>query len=581
MKNSQFIHLNVHSHYSIMDGCAGIKEMVDAAVEDGMQGMAITDSGNMYGVMEFFDHISYINTKRQAVGISRFKPIIGCELCMTQGTKDEKDYGENSKAYRLTVLAKNYQGYKNLIKIVSDSWTNNDVYMAPQANRQDLERHHEGLIVLSGGEFSEVYTHIVSNKMDRLDETIKWYRQVFGDDYYLELQRNYDGDSVCNVLYDSWLNAQKVNVILIKKGREFGVKLVATNDVRYLRPNDKSAYNALQCDAKFKTMAQLTAQNPPSSRWLRSGKEMCELFADLPEAIASTIEIYDKVEFYDIHHAPMIPSIDIPKGFGDDKKSKEDDYLEYLSFSGAKQIYGDVLPEEVSDRLEYELQIIAERKVAAYFLFMQDVVNAAKSELGVWMSPGCCIEAGCLVCYCLGITKIDPLEYGLHFEEFIRTEGMIYIGINVDEEGRERIFTWLEQKYGKDCCAHVVLFDTFIADEAFTLVTRVNRLQTLETMAIREAIMHREVDGFRSIKDIINSDSRIRDAMRKVRMSLGKTIEDTSILEGNTREACVDPFGFVVANEPIVNWCPISVASEIDSDSDDNDIFKRCTQYDS
>lgn len=515
MKAYRFVHLNVHSHYSINDGCASIRELVDAAIKDGMPGIAITDNGNMFGIMEFFDYVSRINIERQEKGKKPFKPIIGCELYVAPGAKEDKKLGKHCKGYRLTVLAKNYQGYKNLIKIVSNSWTDG-YYMRPRTDHHDLEKYHDGLLVLSGGVGSEVYSHVVSDDIAGLDATIKWYKQTFADDYYLELQRNVDCDLKSNTPSDFMLQQEMVNKILIDKAEEHEIKVVATNDVHYVAPEDLAVYNIQQCVATGKTMDEFAKTDILQFRWLRSRKEMRELFSDVPDAIANTMEIYDKVEFYDIRHAPIIPTIDIHNGFGDEEISKDDAYLEYLSFAKAKQIYGESLSEDVADRLHFELEIIKQRGASGYFLFLQDVVNTAQSELGVWVGPGRSSAAGSLVCYCLGITKIDPLKHDLLFERFLSIEGTMFpdVDIDFDDEGRERVINWLQQKYGKDCCAHIVSFSTFPND---------------------------------------------------------------SVLKRKVRGLDVHACGFIVANEPISNWAPISTVSI--EDSNGNDEILRCVQY--
>ena len=507
MKIYRFLHLNVHSHYSINDGCASIRELVDAAIKDWMPSIAITDNGNMFGVMEFFDYVCRINNERRQKGKKPFKPIIGCELYVVPGAKEDKKLGKHCKGYRLTVLAKNYQGYKNLIKIVSNSWTDG-FYMRPRTDRADLEKYREGLIVLSGGIGSEVFTKITEGDIEGLNDTIRWYRQTFAEDFYIELRRHAD-------LFTNGSVCQRINECLIRKASANGVKIVATNDVHYLRPTDIRAYNTLQSIAEGKTVEEYENLYYPLNRWLRSRKEMCELFADIPAALENTMEIFDKVEFYDIHHAPIVPAINIPNGFGNERREKEDNYLEYLSFVKAKQIYGESLPEDVSDRLKFELRIIKQRAASGYFLFLQDVVNTAQSELSVWVGPGRGSAAGSLVCYCLGITKIDPLKHDLLFERFLSPEGTMFpdIDIDFDDEGREHVLEWLQQKYGKECCAHVVSFSTF--------------------------------------------DSVLK---RKVR-SLGI-------------HAC----GFIVANDTITNWAPISTVSI--EDSNGNGGVLRCVQYD-
>lgn len=569
MNKFRFVHLNVHSHYSINDGCASIMELVDAAIKDKMPGMAITDNGNMFGVMEFFDYVSRVNNERRQKGKKPFKPIIGCELYVAPEAKEDKKLSKHCKGFRLTVLAKNYQGYKNLIKIVSNSWTDG-FYMRPRTDHHDLEKYHEGLIVLSGGIGSEVFTKISDGDIEGLNETIRWYRQTFAEDFYIELLRYAD-------LFTNGSELQRLNERLIEKAAENGVKIVATNDVHYLRPTDIHAYNTLQSIAEGKTVEEYEKLNYPLNRWLRNRKEMCELFADVPAALENTMEIFDKVEFYDIRHAPMVPAIYIPDGFGNERREKEDNYLEYLSFSKAKQIYGESLPEDVSDRLKFELQIIKQRAASGYFLFLQDVINTAQSELGVWVGPGRGSAAGSLVCYCLGVTKIDPLKHDLLFERFLSPEGTMFpdIDIDFDDEGRERVLEWLQQRYGKDCCAHIVSFRTFSTADAFSTVAKVTQMHTPDILAINEIL-----SGYfwRSIKNYIKYEPKLRKAVRKVGIPLRNAFANTAILERKICGLGVHACGFVVADRPVSDWAPISTCSI--EDSKGNEQIVNCTQYD-
>ena len=579
MKPYRFVHLNVHSHYSIMDGCASIRDLVDAAIKDKMPGIAITDICNMFGIMEFYDYVSRINIARQEKGKKPFKPILGCELYVARrGSKEQKERIEDIKGYHLTVLAKNLTGYKNLIKIVSDAWTDG-IYGYPRTDRADLEKYHEGLIVLSGSVGSEVFTKISKDDTAGLDATIKLYQQTFGEDYYLELQRCADYDLKSNTPSDLMLEQQKVNAVLIQKSKEHGVKVVATNDVHYAAPEDLAAYNIQRCYATGKTMDEFAKTDILQFRWLTSRKHMCELFSDVPEAIANTIDIFDKVEIYDIRHAPIIPTIDIPNCFGDEKISKEDAYLEYLSFSKAKQIYGESLPEDVSDRLKFELKVIKKRGASGYFLFLQDVINTAQSELGVWISPGRGSAAGSLVCYCLGITKIDPLKHDLLFERFLSIEGTMFpdIDIDFDDEGRDRVIEWLQDKYGKECCAHIVSFSTFSTANAFSTIARVNQLHTPETMAINEVLSSHYGYSWRSIKDVIKYEPKLKKLVRKAGQPLNNAIDNTAVLERKIRGLGIHACGFIVANDPITNWAPISTVSI--EDSNGNDEILRCVQY--
>lgn len=287
------------------------------------------------------------------------------------------------------------------------------------------------------------------------------------------------------------------------------------------------------------------------------------------------MDIYDKVEFYDIRHAPIVPAINIPDGFGNERREKEDNYLEYLSFSKAKQIYGESFPEDVSERLKFELQIIKQRTASGYFLFLQDVVNAAQSELGVGVGPGRGSAAGSLVCYCLGITKIDPLKHDLLFERFLNPEGTMFpdIDIDFDWEGRKSVLEWLQQKYGKECCAHVVSFCTFSTDNAFSTVARVNQMHAPEILAINERLYYWRP----SIKDYVKYEPEIRKAIRKVGNPLRNAFANTAILERKICGLGVRAYEFVVVDKPVSDWAPVSTCSI--EDSKGNEQIVNCTQY--
>ena len=573
MKPYRFVHLNVHSHYSINDGCASIRELVDAAIKDRMPGIAITDNGNMFGIMEFVEYVNRINRVREEKGQTPFKPIVGCELRVAKnGCKEQKNGWKDLRGYHLTILAKNLTGYRNLMKIVSNAWTDG-FYVCPRTDRVDLEKYHEGLIILSGSVGSEVFTKISKGDIEGLAETIRWYQQTFGEDYYLELQRCADYDLKSDTPSKLMLEQQRVNAVLIQKSKEYGVKVVATNDVHYVATTDAKAYNVQLCAATNKTMEELAELIPTTTRWLRSRKEMCELFSDIPDALENTMEIFDKVEFYDIRHAPIVPTINIPDGFGNDRSEREDNYLEYLSFSKAKQIYGESLPEDVSDRLKFELQIIKQRRASGYFLFLQDVINTAQSELGVWVGPGRGSAAGSLVCYCLSITKIDPLKHDLLFERFLIPGGTMFpdIDIDFDDEGRERVLEWLQQKYGKDCCAHVVSFYNYCAATAFSAVARAYQMPVLR----RASIYHSLIDEpWLSIKDAIKHYPLIEKRIHEYELPF----RDISALEQKAWGFGVHACGFVVSDEPVSDWAPISTCSI--EDSKGNEQLVNCTQYD-
>ena len=520
MKTQQFVHLNVHSHYSLYNGVSTIKQLVDAAIKEGMPGIAITDYGNMFGVMEFIDYVGSINKKRKKKKKKPFKPIIGCELYVAKhGPKEKKEGIKDIKGYHLTVLAKNLQGYKNLVKIVSNAWTDG-FYASPRTDRMDLEKYHEGLIVLSGGWGSEVYTQILKGELRGVDDTIQWYRRVFRDDYYLELQRCTLYDIKRNNPSRIKIEQEKVNDVLIQKSKELDVKLVATNTVCFADQEDYSKYNVQQCIVLGKTMEEYEKDAPLEFLWLTSKYLMNHLFSEVPVAISNTMEIFDKVEFYDIHHAPIIPPYTTPKGFSNDAE-----YLEYLTFHKAKVIFGDPIPEDIVDKLQFELEVINKNGAERYFLFMQDVVNTAEKELGALVGPGRGTAAGSLVAFCLGITKIDPLKHDLLFERFMCPDKRIVpdIDLDFDEEGRTRVIEWLEKKYGKENFAHIVSFSKSSAKELEGII------QGLGVHACGLVISENPISDWAPV--CIQEDPDVEGKNIRCTQYDGRTIEETGLMK--------------------------------------------------
>lgn len=572
MKTPNFVHLNVHSHYSILNGCFTIQQIVDSAIKNRMPGIAITDYGNMFGIMEFIEYVARINKERHEKGKKPFKPIIGCELYVAKhGSKEQKNGVKDIKGYHLTVLAKNLIGYKNLMKIVSNAWTDG-FYAAPRTDRKDLEQYHEGLIVLSGGFGSEVFTHIYKEDMAALEETIKWHKQVFGCDYYLEIRRDADYDLSQDAPSGLMIEQEKVNKVLIQKSKEYGVKVVATNDVHYVNPEDLAVYNIQQCILVGKTMEEFDTA-PLRFRWLTSKKFMTELFSDYPEAISNTMEIFDKVETYDIHHAPIMPPVSIPEGFKNDT-----DYLEHLTYTKAKVIYGVPLPEEVDDRLQFELEIIKKNGAERYFLFIQDVVNYAEKELGALVGPGRGSSAGSLVAYCLGITKIDPLKHDLLFERFMCPDRQMLpdIDLDFDEEGRSHVIEWLNDKYGKDYCAHIISYSIFSTRTAFSSVAQVKLLPAETAKSIHQAIPVYSPYYPKTMDNAIKYSPELRKLVRSAGQTIQNAICDTKVLEGTIKGTGVHACGFIVSDSPISDWAPVCVQE----DPDEEGKTIRCTQYD-
>lgn len=547
MNTKQFIHLHVHSHYSIMNGCNTVTQLVDRAIRDRMKGMALTDTGNMSGIMEFFDYVGKVNSERKEKGQSLFKPILGCELYLSP------DKGES--AYPLTLLAKNLMGYKNLMKLVSSSGQKHEDGTG-FIDYATLEHYHEGIIVCSGGIDSEVSRYALQGKNGNLTKVLEWFKRVFADDYYVELQRTTEVTKY-----------EKALQVLVKAAREKQIKLVAANDVRYITKRYAEAYEYQNRIALGDSMPENWPESD-NQKWLKSRNEMNELFTDIPEAIDNTMEILEKVEFYDIHHALVYPKVSLDnteqtQGNSDDANLRE------LVYEKSRQIYGSPLPEDVDDRLRFELDVIKEHNSSGYFLFVQELVTVAKEQLGVLVGPGRASTAGSLVSYCLGITKIDPLKHDLLFEPFLCPELPYLPDIDLDfgTAGRTRIIEWLEQRYGKECCAHIITFTKLSARKVILLLGQVEGWSNLFSKIVYHLFL-----------DDANLSQRILAVKKQLRSKadVRRVLRIAKMLEGTIYETSIHACGFVVSSNPIDDFAPTSQMEA----QDWNRGVSRCVQYD-
>src|SRR5574344_1412530 len=485
-----FVHLHVHTQYSILDGQSKIPHLVDKAIKDGMKGMAVTDHGVMFGIKELTDYCAKVNKGRKKEGLEPFKPIIGCEMYVARRRKEdrEKDKGDMS-GYHLIVLAKNYNGYKNLIQLVSNAWVDG-YYMRPRTDRADLEKYHEDLIVCSACIAGEVPKKILKGDIEGAREALEWYHHLFGDDYYLELQRHEVKDPAQRANRDTFPLQQQANKVLIELAHEYGIKLICSNDAHFVDQENAEAHDHLLCLSTGKDLDDPTRMLYSKQEWFKTREKMNEVFADIPEALSNTTEILDKVEIYSLDHDPIMPFFPIPESFGTEeewrqkyteqqlydefttdengenplspeegeKKIKklggydkiyrikyEADYLAKLAYEGARNRYGDPIPDEVHDRVKFELHIMKTMGFPGYFLIVQDFINSARDELGVMVGPGRGSAAGSVVAYCLGITKIDPIKYDLLFERFLNPDRISLpdIDTDFDDDGRGKVLDWV------------------------------------------------------------------------------------------------------------------------------------------
>ena len=619
-----FVHLHVHTYYSILDGQSSIKRLVDKAVKDGMKGMAVTDHGDMFGIKEFHDYCISVNKQRKKDGLEPFKPIFGCEMYVAKhGPKEQKNGKQDQSGYHLIVLAKNYQGYKNLIKLVSRSWVDG-YYMRPRTDRTDLERYHEGLIVCSACLAGEVPRKIYAGDMDGAREAIEWHKSIFGDDYYLELMRHEVKDPSIRANRETFPQQQAVNKVLIELAREYGIKLVCTNDAHFVDEENAEAHDHLLCLATAKDLDDPTRMLYSKQEWFKTRAEMNEVFADVPEALSNTLEILDKVETYSLDHDPIMPFFPIPESFGTEEEWRrkfserqlyeeftseengenplppaeaekkitklggydklyrikfEADYLAKLTYEGAHRRYGENLSKEVDDRIRFELHIMKTMGFPGYFLIVQDFINSARDELDVMVGPGRGSAAGSVVAYCLGITKIDPLKYDLLFERFLNPDRISLpdIDTDFDDDGRGRVLKWVEDKYGHENCAHIITYASMATKNSIKDVARVEKLPLAQSNALCKAIPDRLPDGLKmNLTNAIKCTPELRDAEASTDPVLANTIKYAKMLEGTVRGTGIHACGFIICRDPISDWVPVSTAD----DPDFKDTKTNCTQYD-
>ena len=623
-----FVHLHVHTYYSILDGQSSIKKLVDKAIGDGMKGMAITDHGDMFGIKEFHDICNGVNKQRKKDGLEPFKPIFGCEMYVARrGDMHLKDTREDQGGYHLIVLAKNANGYKNLIKLVSNSWVDG-FYSRPRTDRHELEKYHEDLIVCSACIAGEVPAKILKGDIAGAREAIEWHKKLWGDDYYLELQRHEVKDPSIRANRDTFPLQQQANKVLIELAKEYGIKLVCTNDAHFVDKENAEAHDHLLCLSTGKDLDDPTRMLYSKQEWFKTQQEMNDIFSDVPEAMANTVEILNKVETYSLDADPIMPFFPIPESFGTEaewrqkfteqqlydeftsdengenqlspeegeKKIKklggydkiyrikfEADYLAKLAYEGAAKRYGDPLSKEVDDRIRFELHIMKTMGFPGYFLIVQDFINSARDELGVMVGPGRGSAAGSVVAYCLGITKIDPLKYDLLFERFLNPDRISLpdIDTDFDDDGRGKVLKWVMDKYGHENCAHIITYATMATKNSIKDVARVEKLPLADSNALCKAIPDRlpDVDGKTPKMNLTNAIKAVRElqeAEASPNPQMANTIKYAKMLEGTVRGTGIHACGFIICRDPISDHVPVSTAD----DPDFKGTKTNCTQYD-
>lgn len=534
-----FIHLHVHSQFSILDGAAKVGDLVSKAKEYNMGAVALTDHGNMFGIKKFFNEC-----KSQEV-----KPIIGCEAYIAPGDRKIKkaEKGEKS-SFHLILLAKNKTGYHNLMKLISYGWIEG-YYYRPRIDKEILEKYSEGLIVSSACLGGEIPQLIMQKKYDEAEKVALWYKKVFGDDFYLEIMRHPIVDF--NPRQNVFVNQEIVNEKVIEIGKKLDIKYIATNDVHFLNEQDAAPHDILITLNTGKDYDDPNRMKYTGQEYFKSPQEMADLFPDNPEALEATQEIADKVEEYDINSKPIMPIFEIPDEFENDEA-----YLKHLTYEGAKMRWGE-MTEEVKERVDFELETIFNMGFPSYFLIVWDFIKAAR-EMGVSVGPGRGSAAGSAVAYCLRITDIDPIKYNLLFERFLNPDriSMPDIDIDFDDDGRERVLNWVAEKYGHKKVAHIVTFGTMAPKMAIRDVARVLQVPLSEADRIAKTI-DKKANTFKKAIDLSPDFKKIKNEEGG---DIGKTLDFAETLDGSVRQTGVHACGTIIGRDDLENYVPLMFA---------------------
>lgn len=571
-----FVHLHVHTQYSILDGQSRIGDLIDAAVADSQPALAITDHGNMFGVKEFLDTVK----KKKAP----IKPIVGSEFYVAENSRFERKGREDQSSYHLILLAKNETGYHNLIKMSSKAYIEGFHYK-PRIDHALLEEFHEGVICSSACLGGEIPQAIMEGDIAKAEETAAWYKSIFGDDYYLEVQRHKTDVPGANTsVYEC---QEPVNREIFRIAEKLGIKVIATNDVHFVKKEDGPAHDRLICLSTNSDYNDPKRLRYTQQEYLKSIAEMSEIFSDHPEVLSNTLEIADKIEVLDLNHDPILPIFPLPEGFTD-----SNEYLRHLTYEGAHIRYGKEIDPGTVERIDFELETIRKMGFPDYFLIVQDFIKAAR-DMGVWVGPGRGSAAGSVVAYCLTITNIDPIKYDLLFERFLNPDriSMPDIDIDFDDEGRYKVFKYVEDKYGKDHVSHVITFGTMATKSVIRDVGRIQKLGLDQTDRLAKLVPNKisvtetkEVDDpdnpgrKKTVSETKEKDPSIKLCLEKVpefqeAMNSGDPLVSDTLryaekLEGTVRNTGVHACATIIGRDDLTNFIPLCTAKDKETGKD-------------
>lgn len=636
-KEMKFTHLHVHTHYSVLDGMSKIPDLVNKARKVGMNALAITDHGNMFGIKEFIDCVSKAN--KGVEPSEKFKPIVGVEAYCARRTLFDKDkdvkeinaetgreFIVDRSGWHLILLAKNKKGYQNLCKLVSQSWIDG-FYDRPRIDKNILEKYHEGLIVCSACLGGEIPQKIMAKKIAEADEAIKWFKNLFGEDFYIEIQRHQTDKPASDT--QVFERQQQIIPTLLSLAEKNNVKVIATNDVHFVEEEHAEAHDRLICLSTGRKLAEENRMHYTKQEWLKTPEEMFQIFKDIPQALENTQEIVDKVEFFSIDSDPLMPKFDIPSDFATEEEYRkkfseqqlfdeftqnekgevvlsaeeaerkikklggyeklyriklEADYLAKLAWEGAKIRYPN-LTEDIKERIVFELHIMKTMGFPGYFLIVQDFIQAAR-DMGVSVGPGRGSAAGSVVAYCLKITDIDPLKYDLLFERFLNPDRISLpdIDIDFDDDGRGDVLRWVTEKYGKEKVAHIITYGTMATKSSIADVGRVQNVELKDVNKLKSLIPDK-------LDDYIDPDTgkpfnhkdatkkipkvNINNCLKYVPEVLAETTVDNenyssilkyaAMLEGTVRQTGVHACGVIIGADDLTNFVPLSTADDKDT----------------
>ena len=573
LSNTPFVHLHNHSQFSVLQATSRISQLVSAAAKDQMPALALTDHGNLMGAFHFVKAIKNHNNNL-IEGQQPIKPIIGCEFYVCD---DHTDRTRRDDGYQIVLLAKNKNGYKNLSKMTSLAYTKG-FYYVPRIDKEIVKQYHQDLIALTGNLYGEVPSKILNVGDRQAEDALLWWKSIFGDDLYIELMRHHQE------------NEDRANLVLLNFSKKHNIPIIATNNTYYVEQEEANAHDILLCVKEGEKQATPIGRGrgyrygfPNQEYYFKSQEAMKALFRDLPEAIENIGTLIDKIVPYELQREVLLPKFDIPKAYqhtDDDGKKGENDYLRFLTYEGAKKRYPQ-LDTGIKERLDFELEVIANTGYPGYFLIVQDFIAAAR-KMGVSVGPGRGSAAGSAVAYCLGITNLDPIQYDLLFERFLNPDRVSLpdIDIDFDDEGRAKVMDYVIEKYGSNQVAQIITYGTMAAKSSIRDTARVLDLSLGEADRISKMVPNIKLNKLFSsseneLKETLRSDefSRVKELreMAQVDDLAGQTLQQAQILEGSLRNTGIHACGVIITPDDITEFVPIATAK-------DSDLF--VTQFD-